>query len=103
MAYAKITFEHPEIGTVRQAPVGFSWTLLLWGVFVPLLRKDWKGLLIILGVFVLTSGISGLFVPFFYNKLYIKGLLKNGYKVASVEGSDVASLKKKLELVLPEK
>jgi len=103
MAYAKITFEHPEIGTIRKAPVGFSWTLLLWGGFVPLLRKDWKGLLIVLGLFVITSGISGLFVPFFYNKLYIKSLLKKGCKVASTAGSDLASLKRKLELVLPEK
>lgn len=103
MAYANITFEHPEIGTVRKAPVGFSWTLLLWTGFVPLLRKDWKGLLLLIVVLALTSGFGLAIAPFFYNKFYIKELLKKGYKVASSEGADLALLQKKLELVLPEK
>ena len=103
MAYAKITFEHPEIGTVRKAPVGFSHTLFWIGPLVALVRKDLKGFLILAGVFFLTSGVSWLVAPFFYNKLYIKRLMKKGYKVASTEGADLALLKKKLELALPEK
>jgi hypothetical protein len=103
MAYAKITFEHPEIGTVRKAPVGFSWTLLFFGPIVCLFRRDWFWLIIMAVLIGLTSGISMVVVPFFYNKFYIKRLMKKGYKVASVEGSDIALLKKKLELALPEK
>lgn len=103
MAYAKITFEHPEIGTVRKAPVGFSWTLFLLGPIVCLFRKDWFWLLIMLVATGITYGISCLVFPFFYNKLYIKRLLKRGYKVAATENMDIATLRKKLELVLPEK
>ena len=103
MAYAKITFEHPEIGTVQKAPVGFSSTLLWIGPIVALVRRDLTGFLILAGVLFLTSGVSWLIAPFFYNKLYIKRLMKKGYKVASTEGADLALLKKKLELDLPEK
>jgi hypothetical protein len=50
-----------------------------------------------------TSGISLVIFPFFYNKVYIKRLLKKGYKVSSTEGAELDFLKKKLELVLPGK
>ena len=103
MAYAKIIFEHPEIGTTRSAPVGFSWTTFLFGPIVCLFRKDWFWLLLMLIIAGVTSGISCFVFPFLYNKLYIKRLLKKGYKATSTEGADLDSLKKKLELVLPEK
>jgi hypothetical protein len=103
MAYAKITFEHPEIGTIRKSPVGFSSTLLWIGPIVALVRRDLKGFLILAGVLFLTSGVSWLIAPFFYNKLYIKRLMKKGYKVTAVEGSDIATLRKKLEINLPQK
>jgi len=103
MAYATITFEHPEIGTVRKAPVGFSNSLFFLGGIVPLVRKDWKWLFIMLAALVLTSGISWFVFPFIYNKLHIKELIKKGYKVGFVEGSDIATLHRKLELNLPEK
>ena len=103
MAYAKITFEHPEIGTVRKAPVGFSWTLLLFGSIVCLFRRDWFWLIIMLLVAAITSGVSLVIFPFLYNKSYIKRLMKKGYKVASVEGSDIVTLRKKLEINLPQK
>lgn len=103
IAYAKITFEHPEIGTTRTAPVGFSWTLLLLGPIVGLFRKDLLWTFIMLLVFAATSGISLIIFPFLYNRLYIKRLLKKGYKVTSTESADLDLLKKKLELVLPEK
>ena len=103
MAYAKITFEHPEIGTVRKAPVGVSWTAFIFGPIVALIRKDWLGALIMVLLVAFTSGISLIVAPFFYNKFYIKRLMKRGYKVASIEGADIVALRKKLELALPEK
>ena len=103
MAYAKITFEHPEIGTVRKAPVGFSWTAFIFGPIVALIRKDWLGALIMVLLVGFTSGISLIVAPFFYNKFYIKRLLKKGYKVASIEGSDIIAMRKRLEINLPQK
>jgi len=42
----RIEFYHPDRKMTREAPVGFSWTMLLFGVFVPLFRSDWEWLLI---------------------------------------------------------
>jgi hypothetical protein len=103
MAYAKIMFEHPEIGTVRKAPVGFSWTTLLFGPIVGLFRKDLLWTFWMLLAAAVTSGVSLVIFPFFYNKVYIKRLLKKGYRVSSTEGAELDLLKKKLELVLPGK
>ncbi|WP_057787068.1 hypothetical protein [Weissella minor] len=75
--------------------VGFSWTVLLFGFFVPLLRKDFKwAIIIFLSQFILGGGpillgdsdrsfialVANLVFSFIYNKLYIKELIKNGYK-----------------------
>jgi hypothetical protein len=70
---------------------------------VALVRRDWLGALIMVLLVGFTSGISLIVAPFFYNKFYIKRLMKRGYKVASIEGADIVALRKKLELVLPEK
>jgi len=42
MAYTTITFENPRTEHIKQAPVGFSWTVLLFGFFPRLFRGDWK-------------------------------------------------------------
>ena len=41
MASDVIYFENPNTGARREAPVGFSWTVLFFGGFVPLVRGDW--------------------------------------------------------------
>ena len=66
-------------GEQKQVKKGFSWTMLFFGVFVPLLRGDWKWFLITFALAILTSGVSWLVFPFFYNKLYINDLLQKGY------------------------
>lgn len=66
-------------GEQKHVKKGFSWTMLFFGVFVPLLRGDWKWFLITAIAAVLTYGVSWVVFPFFYNKLYINDLLKKGY------------------------
>ena len=70
-----------EFGVTKQVKAGFSWTMLFFGVFVPLVRGDWKYFIISLIAGVFTFGLSWLVFPFFYNKLYLNDLLNNGYKV----------------------
>ncbi len=103
MAYAKITLENPQTGIIKKAPVGFSWTLFWIGPIVALIRGDMLGgfgMVLLIGI---TYGVSHLVCPFFYNKFYIKRLLKKGFRVVSVEGSDIATLRGKLGINLPEK
>ena len=72
---------------IKKVPLGFSWTVFFFGCFVPLIRQDWLGALVL---FILCL-IAGPFGPvvcwiaaFFYNKSYAKRLFADGYKVEAV-------------------
>lgn len=80
-------------GHTIRTKVGFSWTVLFFGFFVPLFRKDWKWFLIMFAIDVIFSYLVGglgdfgdalgyvinIWLAFFYNEIYIKSLLQNGY------------------------
>ena len=100
MAYNTIYFQNPQTGQMRQAPVGFSWTVLFFSWFPPMFRSDWKWTLIMLLCALVTWGLSGLVFMFIYNKLYIKELLNNGYKVQSIQNGTKEQLEQKLEIKL---
>lgn len=85
MAFASIYFQDKN-RIVKEAPVGFSWTTLIFGFFPALIRGDWLWAIIILGVGVFTFGISTIVFAFIYNRLYIQGLMKNGFKVKNYAG-----------------
>ena len=74
----KIFLRNPA-GMVKQVKLGFSWTTLFFGIFVPLYRGDLKWTILSLILVVLTSGLAWLILPFLYNRLYIKGLLEKGW------------------------
>ena len=69
-----------EIGQVKVVKEGFSWTMLFFGIFVPLYRGDWKWFLIILIANLFTYGLASVAFAFIYNKIYIDDLLEKGYK-----------------------
>ena len=69
-----------EIGQVKIVKEGFSWTMLFFGIFVPLYRGDWKWFLIILVANIFTYGWASVVFAFIYNKIYINDLLEKGYK-----------------------
>ena len=85
MAFATITFKN-KAGSVKDAPVGFSWTTFFFGFFPALIRGDWLWALIMFLIYWPTLGISALVFSFIYNRLYIQGLLKQGYKVQHYSG-----------------
>jgi hypothetical protein len=77
---------------IKNVTVGFSWLFLLFGVFYPLIKGDFKNTLIIWGSFIfiiilskfyapliLLFGILYIWLSFTYNKFYIKSLLKKGF------------------------
>ncbi len=73
-----------DAGVIKKAPVGFSWTMLLFGPFVPLFRGDVKWTILHL-LLLLLFGIGWIILPFIYNKRYIINLLERGYKPADEE------------------
>ncbi len=78
MAFAVITFRHPIMRSIRPAPLGFSWTMLFFGMFVPLARSDWKHFLISTVLAIFTSGLSWVIYPFWYNWIYVRNVIKEG-------------------------
>ena len=85
MAFATINFE--KNGLVKEAPVGFSWTTLLFGFFPALIRNDLKWAVIIFAATFVSFGLAGFVFAFIYNRLYIQGLLKQGFKVKNYSGN----------------
>lgn len=86
-----------ELGNVKEIKIGFSWTLFIWGLWVPLIRLDLKYLIIMLGLSGILS-LVGLYwvVPFVdiafafkYNQLYAKDLYNNGYRGLNQEENDI--------------
>lgn len=71
-----------QFDAVKQVKIGFSWTMLFFGFFTPLVRGDWKWFLIALLLGIITLGLSNIVLAFIYNKLYIKDLIERGWMPA---------------------
>ena len=89
MASAKVVLKHSTSGLLKEAPLGFSWTTLLFSFFPALFRSDIKWALIQFIVACVTLGFSWLIFPFFYNKIYVRGLLEKGYLPADEGASNL--------------
>ena len=59
-------------------------------------RGDWKWGIIFLAVGIVTWGFGCIITSFFYNKLYVSDLLKDGFKVKNLNGADKELVKIKL-------
>ncbi|VEJ09190.1 HrgC protein [Actinobacillus delphinicola] len=68
-----------ESGMIKNGIVGFSWTTLFFGFFVPLIRGDVKWLIIMLICDIITGGLANIVFCFIYNKLYTENLISQGF------------------------
>ena len=75
----KNTMEHPHTKDRKVVKQGYSWTVLLFRVFVTLIRGDIAYFFIMILLAMLTFGLSWLVMPFIYNGIYIKKLREKGY------------------------
>ncbi|MBS14860.1 MAG: HrgC protein [Gemmatimonadetes bacterium] len=74
-----------QSGTVKQVKLGFSWTTLFFGLFVPLVRGDIKWAAIMFVLAFLSFGLSWLVFQFLYNKVHTRALLESGYAASTEE------------------
>lgn len=101
MAYEIVTMENPHTGEMREAPLGFSWTVLFFGAFPALFRGDWKWFFIMLFIGFLTFGFSGLVFMFIYNKLHMKELIMKGFKAKSTSYDNFDKLAARAGINIP--
>jgi hypothetical protein len=106
MANNTLYFKNPNTGETRKAPVGYSWTVLIFSFFTPILRSDYKWAVIIFITHCLAVVIAELFAPrpdvvvfyiallvsFFYNNMYIKELVKKGFHVYKAEKGELSEV-----------
>lgn len=78
--------KNPKNGKTKICPYGFSWTMLVFGVFLPFFREDWKFALIFTPLWFITFGIIQIPCAFIYNQMYIKSLFKDNYNLLYFKG-----------------
>lgn len=100
MAFATLSLENPRTGQMRRAPVGFSWTTLFFGFLPALFRGHWLGAIIQFVCAFLTFGLSGLVFMFIYNKMYLRHLLNEGFKVTDAS-RPIANIEQRIGFRLP--
>jgi hypothetical protein len=91
MAYTKAMLSNGV--EVKTAPIGFSWTTLLFGFWPAVFRFDWLWAAILFVACLLTYGIAGIIFAFFYNKIYVCRLLDKGYTFTSLGGLTEEAMK----------
>lgn len=84
----KVTLKH-ESGVTKEIKVGYSWTTLFFGFWIPAIRGQWSDFAIMLISTAPTLGILPLVWTFKINKRYCQMLMEKGYKPATAEYSEV--------------
>jgi hypothetical protein len=111
MAHSCVVFKNPTFGTIKRAPIGFSWTTFFFGFWPALFRSDWKwaainfAVTVVVAIVTMGFGCIVTMVVFgiIYNKMYVKELIARGYTVDSMESQKtIEQLSAELEVLLPQ-
>ena len=99
------TLVHHNKSLTEEVPVGFSWTVFLFGFFTPLFRGDikWAAILGVVAfllalIFFPLALVYWFFVATFYNKKYLKEKLSAGYEIKSINDGTPEGLADNLEV-----
>ena len=89
---------HLNSGLAKNGYVGYSWTYLVLGWFVPMFRGE-LGIGVLHFAFTLISaGLSQLFFPFIYNRQYMTRMLTSDWQLDSSD-SNYELAKRKLNIL----
>lgn len=72
---------HVASGLMKDGYVGYSWTYLVFGWFVPVVRGELGVGVLHLVITLISFGISQLIFPFLYNRQYMVRMLTNGWEL----------------------
>ena len=83
----KVVMINEKNRKISESPAGFSWTVLVFGMWPALLRKDFLGALVILIISASTGSypvlyiLASVLVSIFYNYTYISRKINKGYEL----------------------
>lgn len=89
-----ILIRHKEMGMVKTAYFGWSWSYQLFGWFVPVFRGEIQIALLHLLLTMLTLGVFQFVMAFLYNKQYLSRLLSSGWILADTDENNLLASKK---------
>ena len=96
----RVMIKHPASGLIKSGYVGFSWTYLFFGWWVPLIRGELGIAALHLLFSIVTLGLWQPIMAFLYNRQFMTRKLTNGWVL-----SDTATLNQlsasKLGMALP--
>ena len=94
----KVRIIHSVSGIAKSGYVGFSWTYLVFGWFVPVIRGELGVGVLHLVITFVSFGLSQLIFPFLYNRQYMNRMLTAGWALDTTDPNvDIA--KEKLDIV----
>jgi uncharacterized membrane protein YcaP (DUF421 family) len=90
----RILIQHPSSGIIKNGYIGWSWTYLIFGWFVPVYRGE-----ISIGIFHLvltffTFGFFQLIMSFLYNKQFMTRMLTQGWILADSYENNTLAMQK---------
>ena len=96
----RVLLENKEFKTIEEVPFLFSWSMVIFGWFVPLFRKHGNGwfAFLLLIIQLASSGLGIILWAFFCNRNYIKKLLYIGYEPANEESKILLASKNIIDL-----
>ena len=97
----KLQLKNPTTGILETAPIGISWTTLLFCPIPALCRSDWKWCAIQFLLVCIAPILTNIIFADQYNKIYLRALLEKGFKVVSVEGGTWEDAQRKTKVDLP--
>lgn len=84
-----VMMKNNSTGLVKKGFVGYSWTYLLFGWWVPLIRGELGVAALHLLFTVCTFGLWQFIVSFLYNRQFTSRLIENGYRFADTEALNI--------------
>lgn len=84
---SKVVMVNNKKGKIKDSPIGFSWTTLIFGIWPALLRGDFLGALVILIISAMTGFnpmlyvLTSVLISIFYNYTYINRKINSGYEL----------------------
>ena len=77
----KIVLKHGESGLTKSGYTGYSWTYLIFGWLVPVVRGEIGIGVLHLILTLVTFGFFQIVMPYLYNKQYMTRLLTSGWQL----------------------